>query len=52
MANRSEPCYNTKEPKCYLSIMCSGLGGNYQGHGIGKEQQIDCDLHILRLTYR
>jgi hypothetical protein len=52
MANRSEPHYNTKECKCYIWIMSSSLGGSYKGYGIGKEQQIDFNLHILRLTYR
>ncbi len=52
MANRSEPHHNTKECKCYIWIMWSSLGGSYKGYGIGKEQQIDFNLHILRLTYR
>jgi hypothetical protein len=52
MANRSEPHYNTKKRRCYISIMWSGLGGSYQGYGIGKKQQVDCNLHILKLTYK
>jgi hypothetical protein len=52
MANKSERHYNTKECRCYLWIMWPGLGGSYQGYGIGKKQQIDCNLHILRLSYR
>jgi hypothetical protein len=31
--------------------MWSGLGGSCKGYAIGKEQQVDCNSHILRLIY-